>query len=43
MILANAKTAQGGWRFLPFQVKSLLDQSDPVKSAEKKTKKPNPK
>jgi hypothetical protein len=25
MILAYAKTAQGGWRFWPFQLKSLFD------------------
>jgi hypothetical protein len=36
MILAYAKTAQGGWRFWPFQLKSLFDLSDSVKSAEKK-------
>jgi hypothetical protein len=39
MILAYAKTAQGGWRFWPFQWKSRFDPSDPVKSAEKKIKK----
>ncbi|KDD69059.1 hypothetical protein V466_11570 [Pseudomonas mandelii PD30] len=37
MMLAYAKTAQGGWLFWPFQSKSLFD---PVKSAEKKIKSP---
>jgi hypothetical protein len=39
MILAYVKTAQGGWRFWPFQLKALFDPFDPVKSAEKKIKK----
>ena len=36
MILAYAKTAQGGWRFWPFQLKLLFDSSDRVRSAGKK-------
>jgi hypothetical protein len=30
LILAYAKTAQGGWRFWPFQVKALFDPTDRV-------------